>query len=910
MSQDHSIDKGKSPIPTDRDKLRRDEFKKPRPFSRPHYVTVGSGSTAAHAASLQALLDSGYGSSTAGDDEAIAAAADMATQPDLPLLSQSHPRSDSTPEGRRRTQAGAIQQLWYDRHRAALGRSIERAINLLRSLQQMNVTWNAYYPSLHGAEANFPETPNSSPNFGARAQSAILPGSPTMSPAAPPPIRRSETSYQDHANAESSRMGERRVESVPRLLTPQVARSPLAVLNLDLRLGHLHQAELIHTLERSSVASLLDGKICSAVRHLQSLRERMEDISSKVLVTGDVNAGKSTFCNALLGRKILPEDQQPCTAIFCEVVDARENEGVEEVHAVHLESIYNRHDEQTYDTYTLEHLAGIVSDTTKYKQCRVYVKDARPASQQSLLNNGAVQITLIDAPGLNSHTTKTTAVFARQEEIDVVVFVVSASNHFTISAQDFITAAAAEKAYLFMVVNGFDTIKDKERCRKMILAQLLGLSPRTFKESSEFVHFVCSRAVPTGGYPLGGGLEECSRSSGGGGGDDPKDDPKGKEKDVESIRDFERLEESLRKFVLEKRARSKLAPAKHYLFNILNDINVLAMANCEVAQLELDKGIQALQELEPQLKSRKEAEDEVNNKTENIMEGTCQEVYNHTRSTLTTAITDAGDNRDHGVLYPGLFSAFHYSEDLKQAILTQIAASVTSCEEYARASTVRGVNMVKKLGLLHLGNEYENLTFRPATMFRRKKDELARQIDVPTELLDFVDWPVLFEGESITDMTTALKVATAVGGGWIGFHKWMDQAFVATKVMGKVNLRRLFFPAIIVTALIAMTCMVRRIPSVLPRRLSTKIACKLAEIDYVHANATRISGSVRKVLGIPANNIRVDLDRLVKELGERRDESLRVRAQSTVALTYFRNLVQDSAQQKTMLEGLDLEAPT
>lgn len=416
-------------------------------------------------------------------------------------------------------------------------------------------------------------------------------------------------------------MGGKRMESVPRLLTPQVTPQ-LAVLNLDLKLGHLHQAELVHTLERSSVASLLDGKIRSAVGHLQSLRGRIEDLSSKVLVTGDVNSGKSTFCNALLRRKILPEDQQPCTAIFCEVLDAMENEGVEEVHAVHLEASYDRRDEQTYDTYAFEHLADIVSDNTKYKQCKVYVRDTR-ATNKSLLNNGAVQITLIDAPGLNSHTTKTTAVFARQEEIDVVVFVVSASNHFTISAQDFITTAAAEKAYLFMVVNGFDTIKDKERCEKMILSQLRGLSPRTFKESSELVHFVSSHAIPTEGHPHRSSGDGGTSSGGGGGGDDgddPNDDPKGRGKDLESIRNFEKLEESLRNFVLEKRARSKLAPAKHYLLNIFNDINVLATVNCEVAQLELDKGIQALKELEPQLRSGKEAQNEVDSETENVIE--------------------------------------------------------------------------------------------------------------------------------------------------------------------------------------------------------------------------------------------------------------------------------------------------
>ena len=171
-----------------------------------------------------------------------------------------------------------------------------------------------------------------------------------------------------------------------------------------------------------------------------------------------------------------------------------------------------------------------------------------------MLNNGAVDISLIDAPGLNSDTTKTTAVFARQEEIDVVVFVVSAANHFTQTAKEFIWAAAAEKAYIFMVVNGYDMIKDKERCQRMILEQLHGLSPRTFKESADLVHFVSSNAVPHPGHSApggdgGNGSGTASGSSRGGPDFDPPD-PKGKDK--EQMRDFEQLEQSLRRFVLEK----------------------------------------------------------------------------------------------------------------------------------------------------------------------------------------------------------------------------------------------------------------------------------------------------------------------------------------------------------------------
>lgn len=109
----------------------------------------------------------------------------------------------------------------------------------------------------------------------------------------------------------------------PRLVTPKLAHD-FSVLKLELRMGGRNQTDLVHSLEKSSIASLLDGQIQQSKKHLYSIKERIQDTSSKVLVTRDLNAGKSTFCNALLRHKVLPEDQQPCTSIFCEVLDFRE----------------------------------------------------------------------------------------------------------------------------------------------------------------------------------------------------------------------------------------------------------------------------------------------------------------------------------------------------------------------------------------------------------------------------------------------------------------------------------------------------------------------------------------------------------------------------------------------------------
>ncbi|KAJ8106888.1 hypothetical protein ONZ43_g6908 [Nemania bipapillata] len=597
----------------------------------------------------------------------------------------------------------------------------------------------------------------------------------------------------------------------------------------------------------------------------------------------------------------------PCTSIFCEVLDARENGGLEEVHAVHKDTIYDRRDESTYDVFPLSKLEQIVLDNSTYMQCKVYVKDIRSVDE-SLLNNGVVDIALIDAPGLNSDTTKTTAIFARQEEIDVVVFVVSAANHFTQSAKEFIWAAAAEKAYIFMVVNGFDMIRDKERCQKLILEQVYGLSPRTFKESSELVHFVSSNAIPMGHAPPGGPGGSGSGSSSGGGGDEPSNDPKGKGKEKEKLEDFQALEQSLRRFVLEKRARSKLTPAKTYLMNILNDVHVLATVNAEVAQHEIDRVTKDLEEIEPQLESSKKAKSEVGDQIDQTIESTCKEIYEHARNTLNSAITHAGDTT-LGVPYPGLFGVFDFADDLKEAMLNEISTAVTDCEEHARSRTVGGVNAIKQLGILHLGNEYHDLSFRSDVMFRRRRDALAKEIDLPTEIWDLVDWSTLMQRqEKVAGTGMALTLATAIGGRLVGGSSWVDHALSAAKIVGNDNLRKLVVPTIVLAVVSAAAYVLQQVPQSLPHRLSAKLSAQLESMDYVHANSTRIASSVRKVLRFPADNLRVGLTRSVEQLGSRRDETLKTRTESEVALKYFSNLVRNSAHQRTLVADVDLDA--
>ena len=98
-------------------------------------------------------------------------------------------------------------------------------------------------------------------------------------------------------------------ESLPSLggggcLIPESEVLDFHIFRLDLNLGALGSSAaagaLISQLETVSIANLVDECMVASSQHIDKLYVHVEDMSSKVLVTDDLNAGKSTFVNALL----------------------------------------------------------------------------------------------------------------------------------------------------------------------------------------------------------------------------------------------------------------------------------------------------------------------------------------------------------------------------------------------------------------------------------------------------------------------------------------------------------------------------------------------------------------------------------------------------------------------------------
>lgn len=791
----------------------------------------------------------------------------------------------------------SVQQLHYNENKTALDRSINDVIELLYELSAENKARPVFYPA--GADDNSSLLLNSP-----RAHLALV---------------------RNKLSATARTLGKTKIatEDSETLDMPE-----FKVLKLNLKMGHGHgqqnSTDLVSSLDKLSIATLLELKFHQQIKYLLNLKDRIDDTSSKVFVTGDLNAGKSTFCNALLRRKVLPEDQQPCTSVFCEVIDAaKENKAVEAVHAVLIGNEYNIKDTTTYESFQLKDLEDLVYECDKYRLLKVYVLDHR-AFEQSLLRNGVIDIKLIDAPGLNMDSYQTTQVFSRQEEIDLVVFVVNAENHFTLSAKEFIATAAAEKRYVFIVVNKFDNIKDKNKCIAKILDQVKSLSPDSHKNAKDFVHFVSSSEA-VDGLPDGGD-----------GGDD--DDPE----DRRGNPDFDDLEASLRKFILEKRSISKLLPAKSYLMNLLNDLETLSNLNEKVYLQEKESKLEELtHRIAPKYDEIMYKSVTINDSINKTVESLCSEVYNTTKNDILNTVNYFGD--DQVVPYRGLQFVFDYAKQTQKVMIDTILSAVQQSEEKAKLQTSESVEKIIKYGQSTLGDEFlHDKVFKPDLMFTRRRDTIKKTLNDRIEISDFIDpslesilmWLgvpkefVTTTTEQIQDynpVTMISKVAVSASSlkNQIPTQITLRTLYTSTKILttgaivrkayslsyllSPTVLKRFVGPALLGFTGFTVFYLINDIPNAFPRKQARKIRKQILDMDYAHVNADRIAKECRLVLNYPSrqvmNNFQTSIDKRSVEK-EKIEKSIK---DAELSSGYFRSLLGKISHQKELISDIDLE---
>ncbi|SCU84805.1 LADA_0D03906g1_1 [Lachancea dasiensis] len=713
--------------------------------------------------------------------------------------------------------------------------------------------------------------------------------------------------------------------------------SHLHILDLDFKLRGNNSNGV--DLDKNAISKLFSVRTTAALKHLKSLKKRVDDTSSKVFITGDLNAGKSTFCNALLKRRLMPVDQLPCTNVFCEILEAREYTGTEEVHAIPLAiaptvkeatEAYNIRDKSTYRVFPISQLEDLVYQSELYSLLKVYINDDKKPAELSLLRNGAVDISLIDSPGLNMDSIQTTEVLSRQEEIDMVIFVVNSENQLTLSGQEFIQVASREKKLMFFVVNKFDQIRNKDRCKKLILDQIKKMSPETHKQSNEFVHFVSSSSKP-------------SFSNGDGpGGDDGDDGDNGF--DFEDP-DFDKLETSLRNFVLKKRSLSKLLPAKTYLTKLLKDICVITEWNLDLYKSENDKLNNELHEMTPEIKAANTQCHKLTDHVDKLVESVVNEVYEFTKHKINISL-------ELSLLdfppYEGFSTIYDYVLRSRQFILDQIKESVETSEFKAKNETSVCVKSINEIGKAELGEEFmSDRKFQKELMFTKKKHNSLKALRVSFDVTDllspswegffrYLSWG-LFRDKSALEEPVEPEIDQSwyavLGLGHYSVTKyWTNPSLLftskipalavyswgGTRVLTTAMIHgsrffswqafsRISTSIILVSSVLGVSYLIHDLPRALPLNLSYKYRSKLAEIDYSHRNAKRISDEVRDVLKFPSREVVKSCETLLgKKQTARRDIEAKLH-NNTISLKFFKNLAERANAQAQVIEEIDLD---
>ena len=235
------------------------------------------------------------------------------------------------------------------------------------------------------------------------------------------------------------------------------------------------------TLEYLGVDTTLreNGKTENISAFLHNLSEKVGREAFKILVIGEFKNGKSTFINAMLGEKVLPEDALPCTAVISEVVYGRK--GVTMYFQNPLpENISDRISSEV-KAHIRAHRRGGVPELemtfSDLKNCVTIPQDelnddGRDDNERgaealgkmpydhaviryplAILKDG---VEIIDTPGLNENQAREKTTMNYLKNADAIIFMFSFPKILSLQEQATIDTLSAFNKYIFFVVNKLD----------------------------------------------------------------------------------------------------------------------------------------------------------------------------------------------------------------------------------------------------------------------------------------------------------------------------------------------------------------------------------------------------------------------------------------------------------------------
>ena len=412
------------------------------------------------------------------------------------------------------------------------------------------------------------------------------------------------------------------------------------------------------------------------------------DNTLKVLITGDLNSGKSTLINAIFHQNILPTDQQPCTQSFCEVIPSDEEMSIPKIKAFKAVSFNAKDegDEMSHDQMKEE----LQNDESYYKWFKISVPVPK------YIDNSANQmcVSFIDSPGLNTDLFKTTSLFNQQQDIDVVVFVVNASFHLTLSGKEFLEQAAKEKEKIFFVVNKFDEIENFKKCRKQITKQIREILPETFEDAQNLIHFVSAKKSLIQSLNIDSETVPVNEIA------TEQDDERQTKEYSKYSKDFDNMKASLLDFLYTKRSFSKLAPAKTFSTRLLQDLLELSTLNQRYLKAEAQSMKEKLENSQKIVQKQENDESELKSELNRIV---CKSADSCFKSVMsqTVSFSDGVPKILNERKYPGIWNLRANLTEKYVKVSRYYSQTIEKIEADTKEIKKKGLEDIEKISELY-----------------------------------------------------------------------------------------------------------------------------------------------------------------------------------------------------------------
>ncbi|KAJ2743266.1 mitofusin, partial [Coemansia pectinata] len=409
-----------------------------------------------------------------------------------------------------------------------------------------------------------------------------------------------------------------------------------------------------------------------------------------------------------------------------------------------------------------------------------------------------------------------------------------------------------------------------DRCERMILDQIRDLSPLTYAERSDLVHFVSAH-------------EQLAAERTG----------------TQGAESFSRMEKSLRSFALEQRFKSKLAPAQRYAMNVLGDVQYLAAENVAAATKRIQEINALLRESMPRYETLLQERTDTSRQAEAALDDGCAEVRRHTSTHLTNTTRHLQDVAEK-VAYPGLLSLWSYAESVLLAMVRHLEHEVSECDrfacftiQHARADLARLEDHRRALDDSESkdvaswnddddGSASGNLTASQLAPI----GSISNALDtVQLELSDFVDFDIAHNWAALTSVSTALTLLAS--------KSMASNALTLLRLsstMGPHTARRLMVASAALIGLGSVFYVVSDMDATVRRKLSARLELMLDDEGFVQHHAERLTTEASRAIRPFVWHLQHTFQRMVEAEEHRRADHLRRRHVAQDSQIYFDEL--------------------